>query len=164
MKNKIIAYITLMILIASAVNADKYFVLDINYIQIISSVTFNGVSLREVANAVKAPDKSGFLVKTVSFENSDIDIAYYTLNENKNYHLYIPYSKNAARIEVYNLNNSKVMDIDVTSFADTCGNKICEEHESYESCTKDCSSGGKDDFCDSVKDDICDPDCPLKAD
>ena len=55
-------------------------------------------------------------------------------------------------------------DLDVSSFADTCGNGICEKHESYESCTKDCSSGSKDDFCDEVKDGICDPDCSSKTD
>ena len=56
------------------------------------------------------------------------------------------------------------MDIDVSSFADTCGNSLCEEHESYESCTKDCSSGGRDDFCDGIGDEICDPDCSPKTD
>ena len=40
-----------------------------------------------------------------------------------------------------------------------CGNKVCNVGESYESCPKDCPSGGKDDFCDNVKDGRCDPDC-----
>ena len=159
---KIILYFILVFLLVNSANAEKYFVLDTN--QIIGSVTFNSISMRETDQPIKYTDTSGFLVKTVSFENSDILKVYYNLPENKKYLLYIPYDENAARIEVYNPKNSKVMDIDVSSFANTCGNNKCENHESYESCTKDCSSGNQDDFCDEVKDGICDPDCSLKTD
>ena len=151
-----------MVLLAGAVNAEKYFVLDVN--QIIGSVTFNSISLREIDRPVKYTDGSGFLVKTISFQNSEIRSFYFNMSENRNYLIYAPYSQNAARIEVYSLKNSKIMDIDVASFADTCGNNVCEDHESYESCTKDCKSGSKDDFCDEVKDGICDPDCSPKTD
>ncbi len=151
-----------MFLLVSNVNAEKYFVLDVNYI--IGSVTFNSISLREIDKTIKYADKSGFLIKAVSFDNVDIKSVYYNMSENRNYFIYIPYSENAARIEMYNPKGSKIMDIDVSSFADTCGNKICEGYESYESCTRDCSSGGQDDFCDEVKDGICDPDCSFKND
>ena len=161
MNNKIIVYLLLMILVVGIVNAEKYFVLDVNYI--IGYVTFNKISLKEIDRAIKYSYDSGFLIKTVSFENADLKTLYYDMSANKNYIIYIPYDKNAARIEVYN-NNSKVMDIDVSSFLDTCGNNICDGHESYESCVTDCASGSKDDFCDSVSDGICDPDCSPKTD
>ena len=151
-----------MILITSNANAENYFVLNIN--RIIDSVTFNSISLGEINRTIKYNDKSGFFVKTVSFKNAEIDKLYYNISENGNYVIYIPYNKNAARIEMYNIKNSKIMDIDISSFSDTCGNKVCEAHESYESCTKDCKSGGKDDFCDGIKDSICDPDCSLNTD
>lgn len=159
---KTIIPIILLILLAGAANAEKYFVLDVNYI--IGSVTFNSISLREIDRRVEHTDNAGFLVKTISFDNSEIGKAYYNLSENKKYLIYMPYSENAARIELYNPKNSIVMDISVSSFANTCGNKICEEHESYESCTKDCKSGSKDDFCDEASDGICDPDCSVKTD
>lgn len=162
MKRKIILHIILLVLAASIANAEKYFVLDSNYIA--GSVAFNSINLREIDRAIKYDDKSGFLVKTISFDSSEIKKMYYNMSENKNYLIYIPYDKNAARIEVYNPSNSKVMDIDVGSFADTCGNSICEPHESYESCQKDCKPGSKDDFCDGLKDEICDPDCTPKTD
>lgn len=155
-------YFILAILLVNIAYAEKYFVLDVNYI--IGSVTFNSINLREVDTAIRYTDSSGFLIKAVSFDNSDITKIYYNMSENKRYFIYIPYSENAARIEVYNPKNSRVMDIDVASFANTCGNKKCEGHESYESCTTDCTSGSKDDFCDEVKDGICDPDCFGKAD
>ena len=162
MRNKIIAYLIFMALIASTANAEKYFVLDVNYIQ--GSVTFNSVNLREIDRTIKHEDKSGFLVKTISFEGSGIQKIYYNMSENNNYVIYVPYDKNAAKIIVYNPSNSIVMDIDVSSFADTCGNKICEPYESYENCPQDCKSGAKDGFCDGVKDGICDPDCTQKDD
>ena len=151
-----------MALLVGIVSAEKYFALDINYIQ--GSVTFNSVNLREIDRAIKFEDKSGFLVKTVSFDGSDMQKIYYNMSENKNYIIYVPYDKAAAKILVYNPSNSIVMDIDVSSFADTCGNKICEPYESYENCPNDCKSGNKDGFCDGVKDGICDPDCTQKED
>ncbi len=150
-----------MILIVSSVNAEKYFVLDVNYI--LDYVTYNKISLREIDRPVKA-DTSGFLIKAVSFKGEDLKKLYYNMSENKNYLIYIPYDKNTARIEVYDLQNSKIIDLDVTSFSDTCGNKICEPYESYESCTNDCASGSKDDFCDGIDDGICDPDCTISYD
>lgn len=150
-----------MILIVNTVNAEKYFVLDVNYI--IGYVTFNKISLKDVDRVIRYSYDSGFLVKTVSFENTDLKTLHYDMSANKNYIIYVPYDKNAARIEVYN-NSSKVMDIDVSSFSDTCGNNVCDGHESYESCVTDCASGSKDDFCDSVSDGACDPDCSSKTD
>lgn len=158
----IFLYTVLALLVVSTANAEKYFVLDVNYIS--NSITFNSINLREIDRAIKYEEKSGFMVKTVSFENTDIKRVYYNMSENKNYLIYIPYNKNTARIEMYNPKNSKIMDIDVSSFADTCGNKICEPYESYEICPNDCPSGSKDDFCDKVNDGICDPDCSLKTD
>ena len=162
MKSKSILYIVLAILLVGLANAAKYFVLDVNYIA--GSLTFNSVNLREADREIKHTDKSGFLVKIVSFRGLEIKKIYYNISENRNYLIHIPYDENAASIEVYNARNSKIMDIDVSSFANTCGNNKCEEHESYESCTRDCSSGSKDDFCDELKDGVCDLDCSVKTD
>jgi putative hemolysin len=45
--------------------------------------------------------------------------------------------------------------------AEKCGNSICEysRGENQLTCPEDCPSGGKDDYCDRVKDGVCDPDC-----
>lgn len=162
MRAKIILSVILTLLLANTANAEKYFVLDVNYI--IGSLTFNSISLRDVDRTLNHNDNSGFLIKSVSYKNADLEAVYYNISENRNYLIYIPYDESAARIEVYNPKNLKVMDIDASSFANTCGNGICEDYESYESCTKDCHSGGKDDFCDGVKDGVCDPDCSPKTD
>ncbi|MCX6710601.1 MAG: hypothetical protein NTZ02_00750, partial [Candidatus Woesearchaeota archaeon] len=43
--------------------------------------------------------------------------------------------------------------------ASGCGNSVCDSTETYFSCPQDCHSGGRDGYCDSMKDGICDPDC-----
>lgn len=45
-----------------------------------------------------------------------------------------------------------------------CGNRVCNAKENYATCPKDCPSGGKDGYCDKVKDDRCDPDCKPASD
>ncbi|NQT66175.1 MAG: hypothetical protein HQ569_01195 [Actinobacteria bacterium] len=40
-----------------------------------------------------------------------------------------------------------------------CGDGICKLEESYKNCQADCPSGFKDNYCDSISDGRCDPDC-----
>jgi hypothetical protein len=40
-----------------------------------------------------------------------------------------------------------------------CGDGICDETENYANCPNECPSGGKDNYCDAIKDGLCDPDC-----
>ena len=162
MKNKIIIYAVIALILINPAYAEKYFVLDVNYI--LGSLTFNSISLKELDKSITYHDKSGFLIKVLSFDGAELKSIHYNMSENKDYIIYMPYDKNAAKMVVYNQQNSIVMDIGLSSFADTCGNNICEPYESYESCKTDCHSGGKDDFCDGVKDGICDPDCSPKTD
>lgn len=148
---------------AAATNGiEQYFALDVTHNK--GFLTFNSIGIKELDKAVSYADKSGFLVKAISLEGAGISAIYYNMSESRNYIIYIPYNKNAARIEVYNLKNSKVMDIEVASFSETCGNQACEGHESYESCTSDCASGSSDGFCDKISDGICDPDCNSMTD
>ncbi len=151
-----------MALFADIASAGTYFVLDVSYM--LGSATFNSIGLIEIDKEVGYAGKSGFLIKVVSFEGADIKAFHYNMSEGRNHLIYIPFSKNAARVEMYTPINSKIMDIDVSSFSDTCGNQLCEVYESYESCTKDCGSGNKDNFCDGAEDGICDPDCTPKTD
>lgn len=45
-----------------------------------------------------------------------------------------------------------------------CGNKICDTTETHATCPVDCPSGGRDNYCDRVRDGICDPDCTNNED
>lgn len=162
MNKKIMIFIIFMMMLASTASAAKYFVVEIKHFS--GSLVFDNIGLRDIEYDQSEADDAGFLIKTISFEEKVIDSFHYNISENKKYVIYVPYSIAAARIEIYNPSNSKVMDLDVSSFADTCGNGVCEKHESYESCTKDCPSGSRDDFCDGADDGICDPDCSPASD
>ncbi len=41
----------------------------------------------------------------------------------------------------------------------TCGNGVCDPHETHLSCSNDCPAGGRDNLCEDVKDSVCDSDC-----
>ena len=84
--------------------------------------------------------------------------------DNSSIQLLIPYFPGGKQLIIYNEENEKVLEIPVLQFADTCGNNVCDPQESYESCPADCVSGGTDDYCDSIADNICDPDCLLQQD
>ena len=45
------------------------------------------------------------------------------------------------------------------TIAFTCGDNICDITETYHTCLQDCPSGKLDNYCDKIKDNICDPDC-----
>lgn len=49
---------------------------------------------------------------------------------------------------------------------DLCGNGFCEPKfgENYKACKQDCPSGSKDEYCDSLADGVCDPDCTKDED
>jgi hypothetical protein len=73
--------------------------------------------------------------------------------------LFIPYFANGKEIKVYDINDVLVAEESVAHFADLCGDNVCQDFESYESCQVDCVSGSTDDYCDGVADGICDVDC-----
>jgi hypothetical protein len=49
--------------------------------------------------------------------------------------------------------------VDVAYLAKTCGNNVCESHETAIDCPRDCKGDIKDNLCNYVSDGICDPDC-----
>jgi hypothetical protein len=79
------------------------------------------------------------------------------------FQLFIPYYKNGKEIKIITESESP-LSIGVSHFADTCDNGVCEEHENFNSCKEDCSSGMDDSYCDKQLDSICDPDCTVEED
>lgn len=55
--------------------------------------------------------------------------------------------------------------VTTTTLVSLCGNKACDKpQENYLTCSLDCPSGAKDEYCDKVKDTRCDPDCAAGED
>ncbi len=102
------------------------------------------------------------IITVIRGENFDLNTGTIAASEMKlnetNITLQLPYFAEGKQVNIYN-KNIKALEIPVLQFADTCGNAVCDPQESYESCNKDCKSGGKDDYCDSVSDGVCDSDC-----
>ena len=58
-----------------------------------------------------------------------------------------PYHKDGQTLNVYDGQKKLILTKDIAYLADVCGDNVCQDHESYESCTKDCAATGKDDYC-----------------
>lgn len=78
--------------------------------------------------------------------------------------LTIPYFTAGKVINIYDMGGKKVFSTSIEHLARKCGNSICQEDESYKTCSQDCLSGSKDNYCDKIKDNKCDPDCAEKED
>lgn len=70
----------------------------------------------------------------------------------------LPYHKDGYVMNLYDANRNLLETKDVAYLANICGDKICQDHESYENCQQDCPPAGKDDYCnmDKINED---PDC-----
>ncbi len=134
-----------------------------------SDTTTNGYSIELISFDQKILFSKFFQIQTSAHEEEfdpqtgtfvvrDIDLSNQTIL------LEIPYFANGNKFNLYNPNNAKILEFSVAHFADVCGDSICQEHESYESCIVDCSSGSRDDHCDAIPDDKCDPDCSSDQD
>jgi hypothetical protein len=53
--------------------------------------------------------------------------------------LRIPYHPNGKVINIYNSDEIKILEIDVSLFAQGCGNNLCDPGETYQTCQQDCS-------------------------
>ena len=76
----------------------------------------------------------------------------------------LPYFEDGETLEVYNNQDKKVASLMLAPFAETCGDKVCQDQEDYLSCMQDCSMAKKDGICLPYYDQICDPDCPIFGD
>lgn len=75
----------------------------------------------------------------------------------------IPYHKDGYLLNLYDSNRNLLETKDIAYLADLCGDGVCQEQESYESCKSDCPLDGKDDYCNLEKINE-DPDCaPMLA-
>ncbi len=70
--------------------------------------------------------------------------------------VFLPYSEKAETVKIYK-DDKELMSVDLKQICNS--NKQCDQYENYLSCSQDCQSGSKDNFCDKVEDDICDKDC-----
>lgn len=114
-----------------------------------------------VSNGAVTPNKENqdFLAKLYSLEDEILVESYFNSGDGGKLTLKLPYYPTGKIIKVFTADDNEVLATNVQVFAKLCGDSECQGHESYENCQEDCPSGGQDDFCDKVTDEICDPDC-----
>ena len=119
-------------------------------------ITKRGVVVRAGTTEVIAEQKNA-VARLYSFKNEELVVTNFDLpGEGENMSLEMPYYNLGKEVVILNTNGEEVLRVDVAAFAKTCEDGICQDHESYYTCSQDCPSGGADGFCDSVKDEICD--------
>jgi hypothetical protein len=84
--------------------------------------------------------------------------------ENPSTAFLLPYFPDVKFLRVYDSEGVLLLEEDISFFADSCGNNICDPHESMFNCRQDCQSGVADDVCDGLLDGVCDPDCAVEND
>lgn len=85
-------------------------------------------------------------------------------NEAKDYRANLPYRSEAAMVDIYDPDGKLLFSVPIADLESFCGNLVCERGENGGNCEKDCSSGAKDGYCESINDGFCDPDCADGAD
>lgn len=179
---KTLILLALICILGLAHAQEKSYVLDIHYKQ--GELGLNRVYVDNLyPQPSLEPNTKTFKAVILSFDNKILYTHYFyiykyvsgapPIEKNKesiaeltdfNFSLIIPFYKTGKLIEIFNPKKEKLLEVNVAFFSDVCGDNICQPHESYESCPKDCKSGEKDDYCDKIEDGKCDPDCTLKQD
>lgn len=169
MKTKLILLLALPIIFfslfftvqAAEIISDKHYKIKLNNTEDGSIVADPYDIIVGQGSILPSEEKQEFLAKLYSLTDELIINYYFTMDRERSMNLKVPYSPIGKEIKIYNSadETKELFTLNVQVFASVCGDSICQDHESFESCTKDCLSGGADDFCDHIADGTCDPDC-----
>ena len=160
--------------------SEKTYLIDLDYSK--GNLSFKSAYVtKSIAPDRKIAGKADYTAKLISFDGKEIysfdfalpNVLFYPPPQNENtivtsakildkvdWTILAPQNNNASRMDIYD-KEKRILAIDLGYLSNSCGDKVCEKHESAESCAADCSSSAKDDFCNYNKDEICDPDCPM---
>lgn len=166
MKKRIIIFpqifALIFLLLCFLASAEKSFVISLNYID--NNLLYSSTLVTETEylwqenlnsnSSVELLDKSGNILYHSTFD----------ITKDGPFTLTVPYKRDVKEIVITPASKKIPLRIQVMQFSDTCGNNLCESHESHETCPKECISGRLDDYCDGVKDSKCDPDCEKSKD
>lgn len=184
---KIIVLIALVIFSINLVNAlNNYY--DFNLVYNKGNLSYNSLNVKPlIEGGILSDNYEGeYLLRLISLNNTLLYSTYFDINleiiydtidfredpnhgilflDNTEINIKTPYYKNAKEIIIYGNGSDELLKIDLLPYSkQKCGNYICDFGESYNTCKRDCRSGSKDDYCDKIKDNKCDPDCGISLD
>lgn len=108
--------------------------------------------------------ENSYKYELLDFDDNTIDTFYFSFPKDNKFRLQAPFREEGATVIIYSPEDKQLEEIDVSNFGETCGDGICQAHESFKECAGDCPSGSQDFSCDGIKDKICDPDCSESSD
>lgn len=151
-----ILFLLVFVIFSTSVFAESAYVITLGYSD--NTLLFSGIAIKNVPvpqpslitgyHVIEQRNFGGSITHKSSFQPSAGTFTVAT-----------PYYSDTREIIVRDPQQEAVLTIPVLQFADTCNNGICEPQESFETCSQDCPSGREDDYCDEIRDGICDPDC-----
>ena len=166
MKNFLISVffsLSLLLLLSTAVFAQeitnyKHYQIDLNYDN--GNFVFKNIIVSEKeVDLILDKEEKDFSALIYSFDNEILARTYFSAPEENSFVLNLPYFANGEKFKIFDNQDKELLAVNIGIFSKVCGDGICQAHESYENCPADCKSGSADDYCDHIKDGICDPDC-----
>lgn len=128
----------------------KVFVLELNYNK--GMIKENSLYVTPIFyNEEKDQPVDGYLLNLISNQDKELfrlnfyfplevyDIPGKFFLDQVNITLYVPYTKEAKNIEIFNPNGEQMLNINIERFVkNVCGDLICDIEENYEKCSMDC--------------------------
>ena len=146
----------ILIVMVTTVRAESAYVLTLGYTD--NELLFSGISIKNVPLQQPSLITGNHVIEQWNFAGS-ISHKNSFQPATGTFTVATPYQSDTREIIIRNPQEEAVLSIPVLQFADTCNNEICEPQESFETCSQDCHSGRQDDYCDEIRDGICDLDC-----
>lgn len=156
-KKGLFTFFLLLFLLSSAAAAQKSYILHLSYID--DNLLYTSMEVSESKFTLPINLSNKYIVQLSDSKDKAVYTSTFTPYSYGLFNLALPYMKNVTSISIKTKGGAEILNIPVMLFSNTCGNKVCEEQESYETCRIDCPSGRLDDYCDGAKDLKCDPDC-----
>ena len=159
MKREVFVVIVFSLLsaIVIAQDVDKIYILNLDYdrgnLNLVSVVVQHGYApdrriQPEVGYNCSVASFSGETLYSFKFEVPNVIYAPPPIGgeaesgiylEQVNFSLTIPYFRDGKTIYIYDSNDTNVLSVDVSQFADFCGDGVCSDEEDYQSCSQDCT-------------------------
>jgi hypothetical protein len=157
---------------------EKTYMIDLSYES--GNLSFKDIYVTEsMAPDKKIKKKTDYTAKLISFDGVELYSVDFALPniifppppmnesekgippiilENLTWSILAPQTDRAEKLEVFD-KQKMLFSVDIGYLSNTCGNGICEKHESALECPADCKENTRDELCDYKKNGVCDADC-----
>lgn len=144
---------------------------DVHLGEVVKTESFVSASPGEGDTSLKVLDTQGsvlyeyvFFPRAFRTYEPTLDGSEEEIPDKYTYVISLPFNPRAEKVMLSTAAGELIDEVYVGYLTDSCGDTICQAHESYGDCSADCPSGGADNYCDKITDSICDVDCRPEQD